>query len=151
MLVFGEMRPLIELLQKLLTENLQTISCPFSDLKPLTAKYIHQVWRREWDEAVIVFNKLHEILLKSSDILFSFCKTRKEDSSKWTAYCSLLFDAFHHFGKKKGEEEPSVCIARNTIITNKHILIESADLVEIRKNKIHERSSGVRFWNVNPD
>ena len=101
MLVFGEMRPLIELLQKLLTENLQTISCPFSDLKPLTAKYIHQVWRREWDEAVIVFNKLHEILLKSSDILFSFCKTRKEDSSKWTAYCSLLFDAFHHFGKKK--------------------------------------------------
>ena len=23
---------------------------PFSDLKPLTAKYIHQVWQKEWDE-----------------------------------------------------------------------------------------------------
>ena len=30
----------------------------------LTAKYIHQVWQQEWDEAVIVPNKLHEILAK---------------------------------------------------------------------------------------
>ena len=55
---------------------------PFLDLKPLTAKYIHQVWQKEWDEAVIVSNKLHEILGKISDKLLSFCKTRKEDSSK---------------------------------------------------------------------
>ena len=34
---------------------------PFSDLKPLTAKYMHHVWQKEWDEAVTVFNKLHEI------------------------------------------------------------------------------------------
>ena len=53
---------------------------PFSDLSPLTAKYIHRVWQREWDEAVIVSNKLHEILLKLSDKLLSFCKTRKEDA-----------------------------------------------------------------------
>ena len=26
---------------------------PFSDLKPLTAKYIHQVTQKEWDEAII--------------------------------------------------------------------------------------------------
>ena len=43
---------------------------PFSDLK----------WQKEWDEAVIVSNKLHEILLKLSDKLLSFCKTRKEDA-----------------------------------------------------------------------
>ena len=39
---------------------------PFSDLKPLTAKYIHQVWQKEWDEAVILSNKLHEMLPKLS-------------------------------------------------------------------------------------
>ena len=49
---------------------------PFSDLKPLNAKSIHQVWQKEWDEAVIIFNKLHEL----SDKLLLFCKTRKEDT-----------------------------------------------------------------------
>ena len=40
---------------------------PFSDLKTLTAKYIHQVWQtnKTWDEAVIVSNKLHEIFTKA--------------------------------------------------------------------------------------
>ena len=35
---------------------------PFSDLNPLTAKYIHHVWQKEWDEAMIVSNKLHDLL-----------------------------------------------------------------------------------------
>ena len=39
-----------EALEKELTEDLM----PFSDLKPLTAKYKHQVWQKEWDEAIIV-------------------------------------------------------------------------------------------------
>ena len=26
---------------------------PFSDLKPLTAKYVYQIWQREWDETVL--------------------------------------------------------------------------------------------------
>ena len=46
-----------EALEKEPTDNLM----PFSDLKPLTAKYIHQVWQKEWDETVIVSNKLHPI------------------------------------------------------------------------------------------
>ena len=53
---------------------------PFSDLRPWTARYIHHVWQKEWDEAVIVTNKLHEILPTLSDKLLSFCKTRKEDT-----------------------------------------------------------------------
>ena len=51
----------------------------FTNLKPLTSKYIHQVWQKEWDEDVIVSNKLHEILPKLSGRLLPFCKTRKED------------------------------------------------------------------------
>ena len=53
---------------------------PFSDLKPLTAKYIHQVWQNERDEAIIVSNKLHDILPKLSGKLLTFCNTRKEDT-----------------------------------------------------------------------
>ena len=53
---------------------------PFSDLKPLTAKYIHQVWQKEWDEAITVSNKLHDILSKLSDKLLKFCNIRKEDT-----------------------------------------------------------------------
>ena len=37
---------------------------PFSDLKPLTAKYVYQVWQTEWDETGLVSNKFHEILPK---------------------------------------------------------------------------------------
>ena len=55
---------------------------PFSNLKPLTAKYIHHVWQKEWNEAIIVSNKLHDILPKLSDKLLTFCNTRTEDSSK---------------------------------------------------------------------
>ena len=32
---------------------------PFSGLKPMTAKYTRPVWQEEWDEAVIVSNKLN--------------------------------------------------------------------------------------------
>ena len=34
---------------------------PFSDLKPLAAKYVYQIWYKEWDETVLVCNKFHEI------------------------------------------------------------------------------------------
>ncbi|WP_419649261.1 hypothetical protein, partial [Thiolapillus sp.] len=27
---------------------------PFSDLKPLTAKYVYQVWQKEWDETGLI-------------------------------------------------------------------------------------------------
>ena len=66
---------------------------PFSDLKSLTAKYIHQVWQKEWDEAVTVSNKLHGVLPKLSDKLLPLCKTRKGDtvSFEQTTYWSFLF------------------------------------------------------------
>ena len=59
-------------------EALENDLMPFTDLKPLTAKYIHQVWQKEWDEAVIVSNKLHEILPKLSDRLLSLARLGKK-------------------------------------------------------------------------
>ena len=46
-----------------------------SDLNPLTAKYIHQVGQKNWDEAIIVPNKLYDILPKLSEKLLTFCNT----------------------------------------------------------------------------
>ena len=63
-----------ETLEKEHTDDLM----PFSDLKPLTAKYIHQVWQKEWDEAIIVSRKLHDILRMLSDKLLTFCNTKED-------------------------------------------------------------------------
>ena len=79
-MVFMEMRLMTELLKKALEKEATVHLMPFSHLKPLTAKYIYQVWQKEWDEALTESNKLHEILLKLLDKVLSFCKTRKEDT-----------------------------------------------------------------------
>ena len=49
---------------------------PFSDLKPLTAKYVYQVWQEEWDETGLVSKKVHEIPPKLRDKLLSFFVTQ---------------------------------------------------------------------------
>ena len=46
-----------------------------SDVNPLTAKYMHQVGQKEWDEAIIVPNKLYDILPKLSEKPLTFCNT----------------------------------------------------------------------------
>ena len=53
---------------------------PFSDLKPLTSKYVSEVWQREWDEAGLASNKFYKILPRLSGKLLSFCNTRKENT-----------------------------------------------------------------------
>ena len=74
----------------------------FLDLKPFTAKYIHQVWQKEWDEAVIVSNELLEMLPKLSDKLYIILQGKeRRRSSKQTTYWSFLFDSFHSFEKQK--------------------------------------------------
>ena len=72
---------ILELLHKINADKKETISMwvpgrigirgneaaglvPFSDLKPLTSKYVCEVWQEEWDEAGLVSNKFHEILPK---------------------------------------------------------------------------------------
>ena len=47
------------------------------------------------------------------------------------------------------KEEPPVCVPCNTTISVKHILIECADLVEVRKKYFEERSLYSLFRNVN--
>ena len=45
----------------------------FSNLKPLTAKYVCQIWQKEWDETVWNLYMFHEKLPKLPDKLTSFC------------------------------------------------------------------------------
>ena len=55
----------------------------------------------------------------------------------------------HSFILRK--EEAPVCVACNAVITVKHILIECADSLEIRKKYFEERSLYSLFRNVIPE
>ena len=48
-------------------------------------------------------------------------------------------------------EEAPVCVACNAVTTVKHILIECADLLEIRRKYFEDRSLYSLFRNVIPD
>ena len=66
------------------------------------------------------------------DEVLPFCETRKGDTVLNKLHIGHSY-LTHSFLLKK--EEPPVCVACNTIITVRHILIECADdLVEVRKN-----------------
>ena len=54
----------------------------------------------------------------------------------------------HSFLSKR--EVPPFCVACNAIIKIKHILIECADLVEVRKEYFEEVSLNLLFRNVKP-
>ena len=85
---------------------------PFSDLKPLTAKCIHQVWQIECGETVTVFNKRHESLPKLSDKLLLVFKTKKKDTVLnifHTGHSIFFLYFFLFFFVEK--EEPPVFVA----------------------------------------
>ena len=121
---------------------------PFSDLKPLTAKYVYQVWQKEWDETGLVSNKFHEILPILTDTLLFFCNTRKENTVLNRLHIGHSY-LTHSFILRK--EEVPVCVACNTVITVKHILIECADLLEIRKKCFEQKPLYSLFRNVIPE
>ena len=121
---------------------------PFSDLKPLTAKYVYQVWQKEWDETGLVFNKFHEILPKLRDKLLPFCNTRKENTVLNRLHIGHSY-LTHSFILRK--EEAPVCVVCSVVLTLKHILIECADLLEIRKKYFEKKSLYSLFRNVIPE
>ena len=51
---------------------------PFSDLKPLTAKYVYQIWQKELDETGLTSNMFHKILPKLPNKLIFFVKQGKK-------------------------------------------------------------------------
>ena len=65
-----------------------------------------------------------------SDQLLTFCNARKEDTVLNRLH--IVNSYFTHSFLLK-TEEPPVCVACNTTITDKHVLIKCADLLEVRK------------------
>ena len=118
---------------------------PFSDLKPLAAKYVYQIWRKQWDETILVSNKFHEILPKLPDKPLSVCSTRKENTVLNRFHIGNPYFT-HSFILRK--EEAPVCVACNAVLTVKHILIECADLLEIRKKYFEEKSLYSLFFGM---
>ena len=78
----------------------------------------------------------------------SFCNTRKEDTVLNRLHIRHSY-LTHSFILRK--EEAPVRVACNAAITVKHILIECAYLLEIRKKCFKERSLYSLFRNVIPE
>ena len=96
----------------------------------------------------MVSNKFHLILLTLPDKLLSFCNTRKENTV--LNRLRIGHSYLTHFFILRKEEAP-VCIACNAVITVKHILIECAGLLEIRKKYFEEKSLYSIFRTVIPE
>ena len=97
---------------------------------------------------MVVSNKLHDILPKLSDKLLTFCNTRKEDTVLNRRH--IGHSNFTHSFLLK-EEAPPVRVACKTTVTVRHILIEHANFVEVRKKYFEERSLYSLFRYVNPE
>ena len=62
---------------------------PFSNLKPLTSKYVCEVWQKEWDEADLVSNKFHEIYQGFQANFYLFV-TQGRKTLFWTDYILVI-------------------------------------------------------------
>ena len=120
----------------------------FFDLKPLTSKYVCKVWQKEWDEAGLASNKFYKILPKLSGKLLSFCNAWKKNTVLNRLHIGHSYLTQSFILRK---QEASVCVACNTAMTIKHILIECADLLEVRKKHFEQKSLYSLFRNVNPE
>ena len=96
----------------------------------------------------MVSDKFHEILPKLPDKLLFFCNTRKENTVLNRLHIGHSY-LTHSFILRK--EEVPVCVACDVVLTVKHILIECADLLEIRKKYFEEKSLYSLFRNVIPE
>ena len=90
----------------------------------MTAKYIHQVWQKELDEAITVSNKLHDNLPKLSDKLLRLSNTRKKDTIVNRLHIGYSYFTYPFLLKKRTKEKTPVFVACNITITVKHILID---------------------------
>ena len=79
---------------------------------------------------------------------YLFLNTRKEDAVLNRFYTGHSY-LTHSFILRK--EEAPVCVACNAVITVIHILIERADLFEIRKTYFEDRSLYSLFRNMIPE
>ena len=90
---------------------------------------------------LITFTKFY----RNFRINLSFCNTRKENTVLNRLHVGHSY-LTHSFILRK--EEAPVCVACGAVVTVKHILIECADLLEIRKKYFEEKSLYSLFWNM---
>ena len=93
----------------------------------------------------LVSNKFYEILPELSDKLLSFCNTRKENTVLNRLHIGHSYLTFIYFEKRRGS-----CLC-SVALTIKHILIECADLLEVRKKYFKQKSLYSLFQNVSPE
>ena len=96
----------------------------------------------------MVSNKFHEILQGLSDKLLSFCNTRKENTVLNRLHTGHSYLTHSVILRK---EEAPVCVACHTVLTVKHVMIQCADLLEVRNKYFEQKFLYSLYRNVSPE
>ena len=134
------------LAKRAVEEEIGSTKVPFSDLKPLVHKYILKQWQDEWQ--LQKDNKLYEARPKLTEHLQSFRGSRREEVvlSRLHVGHTFLTHSFYF----KNEERP-FCVACDENLTVQHILLDCADLIEVRHKHFTAASMKELFRDVPPD
>ena len=119
---------------------------PYSDLKPIVNTYIKQRWQNEWNSEPE--NKLYQTrpVLDDNEHLTAVT-TRKEETVLSRLHTGHSYLTQIHLLKG---EDPPFCIACNEVMTIKHLLLDCADLIDVRENYFTVNSLKDLFCTVPP-
>ena len=120
-------------------------SVPYSDFKEKSSKYVSDLWKADWEQETE--NKLREIRPNLSIPLYSGGRDRKEQTV--LTRLRLGHTYVTHSYLLRGEEPPW-CHACDQRYTVKHILLECADLIEVRNCFYSASTLQEVFTNVRP-
>lgn len=101
---------------------------PYTDMKPLIAKYISKIWQDKWD--LQVHNKLHGIQSDVGKHADSSGKNRKEQVV--LTRCRIGHTRTTHSYILNSDERPE-CIPCNCAYTIQHVLLDCVDVADVRR------------------
>ena len=122
------------------------ISFPYTDLKPIISKFLHQKWQQRWD--MNINNKLFQIPPTLGEWRLAFRAWRRERVV--ISRLRIAHTRLTHAFILKQEPQPQ-CLTCHTTCTVKHILIECRAFTVIRKWFFKVTSLTESFENIKID
>ena len=120
-------------------------SVPWADLKRKTSEYVFRLWQIAWNEEVR--NKLYQVCPDVKNNI-SICRSNRREESV-LARLHIGHSYLTHSFLLRGEPPPE-CYACSEPYSIKHVLIDCADLLEIRKKHYEVDSLKALFQDVAP-
>ena len=127
--------------------KMSSANVPYTDLKPLVTEYICKEWQKEWEEQKE--NKLFQIRPKLKEYLPGCTNGSRRDEVVLSRLHVGHTNMTHSF-YFKGEDRP-MCFACDEPLSVKHLLIDCADLIDVRHRHYTSESMKRLFRDVPPD